>query len=119
MTNLLNKTFWLLDRVVHSCFIIATNLASDSFMPEWKKYKSKHGRRKRFQTHLGIALINKGIEMDWKVTDENGKQVYKAEDKPAWMPKTAKNGKYHQCNCRICFFCKNKFTNGITHGMVT
>ena len=104
--------FWLLDRAVHSCFIIATSLASDDFMKEWKVYSSKHNGRKKFQTHLGIALINKGIEMDWKAP-------YNAEDKPAWMPKTIKNGKYHPCDCGICFFCKNGKTSTIAHGKVT
>ena len=81
-------------------------------MKEWKVYSSKHNGRKKFQTHLGIALINKGIEMDWKAP-------YNAEDKPAWMPKTIKNGKYHPCDCGICFFCKNGKTSTIAHGKVT
>ena len=35
------------------------------------------------------------------------------------MPQTLKNGKYHPCNCGICFFCKNSFTSSIAHGKVS
>ena len=103
--------FWLIDRVVHACFLIAVFLASDTYLPEWKVYKSKHNGRKKFQTHLGIALINKGIELDWEAP-------YEEETKPKWMPQTFKTGKYQPCDCGICFFCKNGKTNTIAHGKV-
>jgi len=104
--------FFVLDRVVHSMYIIVCALATDSFMPVWKRYKSKHNGRKKFQTHLGIALMNKGIELDWK-------DPFEEEDKPKWMPQKKKNGKYHPCDCGICFFCNIEMTNNICHGKVT
>ena len=82
------------------------------FMKDWKVYKSKHNGRKKFQTHLGISLMNKGIEMDWK-------DPYNDENKPAWMPQTIKNGIYHPCDCGICFFCLHGKTTSMAHGKVT
>ena len=107
----LHLFFWLLDRVVHACYIVTVALVrkQDFDVPGWEIYTSKHNGRKRFQTHLGIALMNKGIELDWKdPSNEN--------DKPKWMPQTAKNGKYHPCDCKICFFCLHGKTSSITHG---
>ena len=50
--------------------------------------------------------------MDWKAPYDEG-------SKPEWMPQTSKNGKYHPCNCGICFFCVvNKKTSTIAHGKV-
>ena len=105
--------FWILDRVVHACWIVATWVTSDDFFPEWEIYKSKHDGRKKFQVHLGIALMNKGIQMDWKYPFEEKK-------KPAWMPKTGTKAKYYPCDCKKCVFCINKKTSStIAHGKVT
>jgi hypothetical protein len=108
----LHVFFFMIDRVVYAIYIIVCALASNLFFPEWKKYKSKNNGRKKFQCHLGIALINAAIEMEWKAP-------YDEKDKPKWMPQTSKNGRYHPCNCGICFFCKNNFSSSIAYGKVT
>jgi len=108
--------FWMLERVAHATYIIACHASESGSKHFLKPYKSKHNGRKRFQIHLGIALINAAIESEWKPR-EDGK--YHEKDKPKWMPKTETKGKYWPCDCGICFFCKNEFTSGITHGKLT
>ena len=103
---------WMVDKVVHGCFIICTWLASDTFFPEWKVHQNKNGGRKKFQVDLGIALMNKGIEMDW----EDG---FDESKKPKWMPKTRTKAKCHPCDCKKCFFCLNGKTTTVTHGPKT
>jgi len=112
----LRVVFSKFDRIIHAMFIIACNVVSVTFLSLWNMYKSKHNGRKKFQCHVGIAVMSAGIKMDWKPNNDG---VYDEEDKPKWMPGTLKNGKYHPCDCGICFFCKNKFTSTIAHGKVT
>ena len=62
----LRIVFWLVDRVVFSCFIIVCALSEDNRGPEqWKRYTNRNGGRRAFQIDLAILLINYGIEYDW------------------------------------------------------
>ena len=56
-----------LDRVIHTCFSVVLYCVGLGIgNPDWSKYMSKNGGRRTFQIHLAIALLNKGISMDWK-----------------------------------------------------
>lgn len=93
--------FWLLDRCVHSVYLVATALQDE--IQEWKQYVSKNGGRRKFQIALGMALMNRGIELDWPdVTDKS--------KRPPWIRPNPV-----PCNCEECFFCKNGLTSGIFH----
>ena len=61
---------------------------------------SKNGGRRTFQIHLAIALLNKGISMDWK-----------GDKRPDYMRQTSSI----PCNCEMCYFCINGYTSGIAH----
>ena len=101
--------FWLLDRVVHSCFLIVKHFAENDIVLEWKQYLDKNNGRKKFQAHLGIALINRGIEMDWK-------KPFDDSTKPAWMPKAGRGAHMRPCGCDMCFFCLNNKTQKLQTG---
>ena len=93
---------WALDRVVHACYVIVCECAKSDIGPvRWKRYLSKHAGRHDFQIELGIALLNRAIELDW-----NG-----VGKKPGWMRQTT----LVPCDCKMCYFCLNGFTNGIAH----
>jgi hypothetical protein len=96
--------FWLLDRVNMSVYIIVTHFAKDNVRTDWKKYCSKHEGRKRFQIELSLALMEKGIRLDW------GDELL-PENRPKWMRGT----ELKPCDCNECFFCKAGLTNGIHH----
>ena len=106
----------MLERVVHAICVIACHVAEDDYKPFLAKYKSKNNGREKFATHLGLALMEEAITRAWHPRAD-GQPC--EEDKPAWMPQTKVNGKYHPCNCNECFSCKNKSTNGATHGTLT
>jgi hypothetical protein len=56
---------WLLDRVVHTIFVICCYLARAEVGPkQYRKYLKKDGRFK-FQVDLGIALLNYAIGAEW------------------------------------------------------
>ena len=56
---------WLLDRVVHTIFVICCYLARAAVGPkQYRKYLKKDGRFK-FQVDLGIALLNYAIGAEW------------------------------------------------------
>jgi hypothetical protein len=94
--------FWVLDRVIFSCYIIAVYLASSGLKPTWNKYRSKLSGRFEFQVDLAMALIDFGIRLDWKAP-------YDEADKPKWM----RQKKYVPCSCGVCFFCVEDKTTGI------
>jgi len=55
--------FWILDRVVYTCYVVVCSLANANIGNKyWKKYCSKNGGRRRFQIDLAIELINHAIE---------------------------------------------------------
>ncbi|GFH50228.1 hypothetical protein CTEN210_06704 [Chaetoceros tenuissimus] len=59
--------FWLLDRVVFSCYILVCEMAQDEACPykdDWKKYLDKNEGRENFQIDLGLALISYRIEVN-------------------------------------------------------
>jgi hypothetical protein len=95
--------FWLLDRVVHTIFVICCCLARAEVGPkQYRKYLKKDGRFK-FQGDLGIALLNYAIGAEWDDLSKPPPEWMRSKD---WIP----------CNCGACFFYLNGLTNGITHG---
>ena len=81
------------------CYIANAGLRDD-----WKKYTSKENGRKRFQVDLEIGLMEFGIRYDWGDVNDPDK-------KPKWM----RQMKSYPCDCKMCFFCKEGFTDGIYH----
>jgi len=70
---------------------------------EWQRYVGRKGGRRDFQIDLAIAIIDYGIQQDWKNKEETAK--------PSWMRQT----KVKPCECKKCFFCRNNETTGIFH----
>ena len=67
----------------------------------WKKYtKENQSGRHDFQIDLGLALLNRGIEMDWV-----------GNKRPDYM----RTGEFIPCDCNKCYFCLNGYTTGIAH----
>ena len=94
--------FWLLDRVIHCCYVIVCYLATfEVGDPKWKKYLSKHNGRHDFQIDLGVHLLNYALEMAWDGESE----------RPSWM----RQSEFVPCDCDKCYFCINGHTNGIAH----
>jgi hypothetical protein len=94
---------WALDRVVHAVYVIVCFLAKGGVgKKEWRHYDNKNNVRHGFQINLGIALMNYGISTEWKDITQT---------RPHFIRQTA----FVPCDCDKCFFCLNKFTNGITH----
>jgi hypothetical protein len=86
--------FYLIDRVVHSMYVLATNIAEQGLRDGWKKYQKKDGRYK-FQIDMALALIDMGVKEDWK-------ECYDDNKKPNWMQK-------HEaipCGFNMCTYCK-------------
>jgi len=81
----------MLEKDIRGIYIIVCFIATSSYKQFLMKYKSKNNGRKKFAVHLGIALMNYAIEMEWKKRSD-GK--YHDEVKPEWIPQTTKNGKY-------------------------
>jgi hypothetical protein len=94
--------FYLIDRVVHSMYVLATNIAEQGLRDGWGKYLKKEGHY-QFQIDLAMALIDMGIKEDWK-------DPFEDKDKPKWMRKEDEV----PCQCRKCFFCCIGKTTGIT-----
>ena len=95
--------FWLLDRVVFSCFILISELHKEGIRKkEWQRYVGRKGGRRDFQIDLAIAVIDYGIQQDWK---------NKEAAKPSWMRQT----QVKPCEFKKCFFCRNNETTGIYH----
>ena len=96
--------FWAFDSMIHLMFNVVLVLARTASRPEWKKYKTKNGGRRKFQIDLALALIDYGINLDWTdIADES--------KKPVWV----RQARLIPCDCRCCFFCKRELTNGVAH----
>ena len=94
--------FWLLDRIVLATYLIVIFMAKNGIGdPKWEQYASKYYGRRDFQIDLGLWLVSYGIEVDWKDPD----------DRPKWMRRID----FLPCQCKVCYFCKNKHTNAINH----
>ena len=84
--------FWLLDRVVFSCFILVCKLQKEGIRKqEWQRYMRGKGGRRDFQKDLAIATIDYSIQQDWK-----NKEKFV---KPSWMRQT----KVKPCECKAMF----------------
>ena len=108
--------FWMVEKDIHGIYVVVCYIVTETYKPFLKRYKSKNNGRKKFAVHMGIALMNSAITMEWKRRDDG---EYHDEDKPKWMPQNNKNGKYQPCECGLCFFCINTITYGIAHGKVS
>ena len=96
----------MLDRVVHTLFVVVVALVSVGLgKPEWKRYTSKNSRRHDFQVELAIAFMNFAIEQDWDGGSE----------RPSWMRQKA----FVPCNCGECYFCIHGHTTGVQHRQKT
>jgi len=49
--------FWILQQPIFCCYLIVKQCVKNNLWPEWKKYLSKNGGRRRFQIDLGISII--------------------------------------------------------------
>ena len=56
---------WLLNRAVHTLYVVVCHLTYLENGKQWEKYKSKHNGRHDFQIDLGLALLAYGIGLDW------------------------------------------------------
>ena len=100
----LRKWFWTLDRVNHCTYLCVKHLAEDGTKEQWKRYLSKQDGRRTFQIDLAIQMMDYGIRLDWG-------DVSNSECKPKWMRQID----FIPCDCKVCFFCKERFTGGIYH----
>ncbi len=99
----LRLVFWALDRVLHIVYVIAIFCANANIGPKkWKQYSNKNVGRMKLQIDLGIELLNFAIELEWADTTTT---------RPGWLRQTS----FIPCDCKKCFFCLNKLTNGIHH----
>ena len=79
--------FWLLDRVVHSCFIILVTIGRY----EWLKYRDLNGNdRRKFQIDLSLAVMKCGIKYDWLAP-------FDEKNKPEWLRQKS----YVPCACGV------------------
>ena len=69
-TDVVFIVFWVLDEVIHTCFITAVSAAKIGLASGWEMHK------KTSMMGGKIPASNKGIGIDWKdPTDENSKPV--------------------------------------------
>ena len=101
--------FWVLDRVIFSCYIVACSLAKSGAKAGWKKYLTKHEGRFMFQCDLALSLLNHAIRTEWPAP-------FDEKQRPKWM---RRDGRYDPCDCNECFFCEEGFCFGISHGTKT
>ena len=86
---------WILDRVVHTIFVVVVALESvDVEKPEWKKYANKNYGCHDFQIELAMDHINYANEKEW---DGESKRT-------GWM----RQKEFVPCNCEECHFCLNR-----------
>ena len=93
---------WVLDRVIHTLYVVVCFLAKSNIGSEkWKKYLTHKSARHDFQIDLGLELLSYGIAQDW-----DGKSK-----RPDYM----RSGEFVPCGCEQCYFCINGFTTGVAH----
>ncbi|CAJ1954086.1 unnamed protein product [Cylindrotheca closterium] len=106
--------YWIFDSVIHAMWVLVkTRLErmtkEDLNRSKWKSFANKDTGRFEFQMTLGILLMKRGLEWDWKgdFKDPKGRPEYCR--KTQWIP----------CECPEngvqCFFCYYGHTNGIEH----
>ena len=79
----------------------------------WSRYTEPILGRYRFQMDAGIALINKGLSMDWDWGDPtNVKKRPKCVRHIDWVPCDCPEDDSKQLRC---FFCRHGFSHGIAH----
>ena len=88
--------FWILDRVVYTCYVVVCSLANANVGNKcWKQYCTRNGGRRRFQIDLAIQLINYAIEKEWTNFEDD-------TNRPKWI----RQGELIRCDCDKCFFAK-------------
>ena len=87
--------------------------AAKTVVDFWCRYTEPILGRYRFQMDAGIALINKGLTMDWDWNNPT---------KVECRPKYVRHIDWFPCDCPDddskqlrCFFCKHGFTHGVAH----
>jgi hypothetical protein len=97
--------FWVLDRVIFSCYIVVCTVSTTSILrPKWSKYAARNNGQYNFQVDLGMQLMEKGVRLDWETP-------YNEASKPKWIRHTS----YIPCECKQCFFCLEGKTTGTAH----
>jgi Transposase IS4 len=107
--------YWLLDNVVNSCYLIATDRVKDQPNHPWYKYTKRHGRRD-FQWDLAMALIRRGILLDCP-SAADGKILNDPKNRPAYM-RRGQSQWPAPCDCNECPFCEWGYTYGVSSPVV-
>ena len=94
--------FWIVDRIVHTLFVVVVFCAKANVGPEWWALYLKKRGRYRFQIDLGQALINYALQNEWEDIDG---------PRPNWI----RQREFIPCDCNNCFFCLKGLTSGIAH----
>ncbi len=99
----LRLVFWALDCVLHVVCVIAIFCANAKIGPKkWRQSRDKNGGHMKLQIDLGIELSTFAIELE---------RADSTITRPGWLHQTS----FIPCDCKKCFFCLNKLTNGIHH----
>ena len=115
--------YWNFDSVIHCAHNVvkdvveiakqAAKQAAETVVDFWTRYTEPILGRYHFQMDAGIALINKGLTMDWDWDNPT---------KVECRPKYVRHIDWEPCDCPDddskqlrCFFCRNGFTHGIAH----
>ena len=109
--------YWNFDGVVHCAYNVVKDVVEvakstvDSAVDYWIRYTEPNLGRYHFQMDAGIALINKGLSLDWKdPSDPNTKPKYcRSID---WVPCDCPEDDSKQIRF---FFCRNCLTHGTAH----
>ena len=84
--------YWVLDRVIHTLYIVVCFLAKSNVESgKWKKYLTDKTARHDFQIDLGLELLSYGIAQDW----------YGKSKRPDYMRKR----EFVPCGCEKWYFC--------------
>jgi len=95
--------FWVLDCVLHVVHVVIIFCANANIGPQWWKwYQETNGDHMKCQIDLGLKLLNFAIRQYWPDP---------AKTKPQWMQRAP----LIPCDCKLCYFCLEKRTNGIQH----
>lgn len=106
--------YWVFDGVLHGMYVIVRFVVvgdkEAAKLDPWYRYKhmDRGTGRFEFQMDLGIALINKGVMMDWVDPNDPNRERPSYVRKSGWIP----------CACGTCVFCKYKLTTGIDHATI-